>query len=38
MSQFGYKDAVEYYGESFGKVKADGTHHILSSTVLDISF
>lgn len=26
MSQFEYKDAVEYYGESFGKVKTDGTH------------
>lgn len=27
MSQFGYKDAVEYYGESFGKVKTDGICH-----------
>lgn len=29
MSQFGYKDEVEYYGESFGKVKTDGTHYLL---------
>lgn len=27
MSQIGYKDAVEYYGESFGRVKTDGTYH-----------
>lgn len=29
MSQFGYKDEMEYYGESFGKVKTDGTHYFL---------
>lgn len=27
MSQFGYKDAVECCGESFGKGKTDGIHH-----------
>ena len=27
MSQFGYKDAVGYCVESFGKAKIDDTHH-----------